>query len=459
MKIVQIGANKASDELSEHLHLNHEEIEFGLFVEANSLHIEDIKNCYSNYSNVIVENIAVKPKSKSEDTLTIYYHTNEHPHYGMASCHIEHIQKHMTWCPHLQGGEIKSFDVPCITIEELFEKHSIYELDWLYLDIEGIDAEILLTTDWKKYKIKRFEFEALHLEKYADAIKSMMIGMGYTQVNSLHPYDWAFENKNFISLRDKLKNFPSINYISIEESQDRRNLLYSRFEEYNLSNIRPHIFERYDNSKYTFVEGSADLLSGNFPERGRGPTTSHLKAIKDWYFDTDEEYAFFCEDDLSLETVQYWNFTWEDFFNKLPEDWGCVQLSWVRENIFLFSHDGIKLRPRCWCDWSACAYLIKRSHAKKLISNYYRNGEFNLYYVGEDQSLRPEWARIPSAETVVFSYVSPIYSFPLFVEDVNNCMSTFGPGIGMFNSSSYSTVIDWWKTNGKNLSVGEIFSK
>lgn len=255
---------------------------------------------------------------------------------------------------------------------------------------------------------------------------------------------------------NKLKSFPSVNYISIEESHDRRVLLHKKFEEHGIVNIRPHIFEKYDDSKHTFINGSADLLSGNFPERGRGPTTSHLKAIKDWYFDTDEEYAFFCEDDLSFETVQYWNFTWEEFFNKLPKDWECVQLCWVRENIFRFSHDGIKLRPRCWCDWSACAYLIKRSHAKKLISNYCRNSEFDVNYIGNDANVRPKWALIPTAETIVFSYFAPIYTFPLFVEDINNCLSTFGPGIGMFNSSSYSLIMDWWKTTGLNLKVEEL---
>lgn len=446
MKVVQIGANKANDDLSNHLLSNYEEIEFGLFVDANSLHIDDIKNCYKKYQNAIVENVAIKTLSQSEDVLTIYYHTNEHPHYGMASCDINHIKKHMTWCPHLQGGEIKSFDVPCITIETLFEKYSIYELDWLYLDIEGIDAEILLTTDWKKYKIKRFEFEHLHLGNYADAIKNMMIGMGYTQVDSLHEYDWAFENKNLISSENKLKNFPSVNFISIDESEDRRNLLYKKFEKYNVFNITPHIFERYDENKHNFI--------GNL-DAGKGPVTSHLKAIKEWYFNTDEEYSFFCEDDLSLETVQHWNFTWEDFFNKLPEDWGCVQLAWVREDdVFTFSGGGVSVRSRCWCDWSACAYLIKRSHAKKLISNYYRDDTFTLNYVGDDLNLRPDWALRPVAETIIFSLLSPVYGFPLFVEDVYNCISTFPDNQREnidYNVKSHDQVVDWWRGDGKNF--------
>ena len=46
MKIVQIGTNKGNDDLSNYLLSNFDELEFGLFVEPNSLHIEDIANCY-----------------------------------------------------------------------------------------------------------------------------------------------------------------------------------------------------------------------------------------------------------------------------------------------------------------------------------------------------------------------------------------------------------------------------
>jgi hypothetical protein len=207
MKIVQIGTNKDNDDLSNYLLSNYDELEFGLFVDANSLHIDDIKNCYSKFNNIEIENVAIKTPLQNQNTLTIYYHTNEHPHYTIASCDIEHIKKHMTWCPHLQGGEIKSFEVSCITLEELLEKHSIYEIDWLCLDIEGIDAEILLTFDWSKYRIKRVEFEHLHLGYYKSAIKNMMIGMGYDQIDSLNENDWAFENKNIIFETEKLKTF------------------------------------------------------------------------------------------------------------------------------------------------------------------------------------------------------------------------------------------------------------
>jgi hypothetical protein len=121
----------------------------------------------------------------------------------------------------------------------------------------------------------------------------------------------------------KLKKFPPLNFISVDKSEDRRKLLYEKFSKYNLTNIRPHIFEVYNDEDHNYIGESFRELNG----MGRGPTTSHLKAIKDWYFDTEEEYAFFCEDDISFDTVKYWNFTWSEFISQLPNDWDMVYIS------------------------------------------------------------------------------------------------------------------------------------
>ena len=32
------------------------------------------------------------------------------------------------------------------------------------------------------------------------------------------------------------------------------------------------------------------------------------------------------EDDCSLDLVKYWNFTWRDFFSRIPYDWDVVQM-------------------------------------------------------------------------------------------------------------------------------------
>ena len=253
------------------------------------------------------------------------------------------------------------------------------------------------------------------------------------------------------SISYKLKEFPPVHYISTLDSIDRRNLLNLKFEENDISNLTPHIFKRYEDGDYIFNGDLIEKMVGP----GRGPLTSHLRAIKGWYYGTDEPYAFFCEDDLSFETVKYWNFTWKEFFNKLPEDWECVQLCWVREKYRNFS---IEFRNRCWCDWSGCAYLISREYAKKVVENYYYDHEFHLDIAGNDIEHRPEWAKIPVIETVIFSSVGRVYGFPLFVEDVFNCHTTWRWGSGNeVNIYSNLETMGWWKGIGQFLSLDEIF--
>lgn len=202
MRLVQIGANKGSDELANYLKRHYKHLEFGLFVEANSLHIPELKKCYEEYENTFIENIAVKPPSCLDDTIELFYHTNDGPMYGVTSCKIEHIEKHIKMCPHLQEGEIKSFKIPCVTIDDLFEKYDIKDLDWLLLDVEGIDAELLLSTDWSKYNIKKIEFESIHLGDDKLKIRRILEDLNYVRTSSLHRFDEAWIKKTEVKEMD-----------------------------------------------------------------------------------------------------------------------------------------------------------------------------------------------------------------------------------------------------------------
>ncbi len=272
-----------------------------------------------------------------------------------------------------------------------------------------------------------------------------------TRVNRISDkIDYIFNNKNE-SDQYKLKNFPPVHVISTIDSNARRELLNEKFKNNNIENVTFHIFKRYEEGDYVLTGELLDKMTGP----GRGPLTSHLRTIKGWYYGTDEPYAFFCEDDLSFETVKYWNFTWEEFFNRLPSNWECVQLSWVRE---IYRNFSIEFRNRCWCDWSGCAYLISREYAKKVIESYYFGNEFTTDLKGHDIIHRPEWAKIPVIETVVFSTVGKVYGFPLFVEDVPNCHTTWRWGsANEVNAYSYYETIEWWKGIGQFCQLSDIF--
>ena len=460
--IVQIGANYGDDDLANYIKKNCLDIDFALFVEANQVHIPALKECYKNYKNAIIENIAVKLPHVEDDELTIFYHTNDGPQYGISSCDINHILKHVEFVPYLKDGEIKSFKVPCVTMEELFDKYGIKELDWLLLDVEGIDAELLLSFNWKKYKIKRVEVEHLHLGEYKEQIANMFVNMGYVQTKALHEYDWAFEIKTSLN---KLKNIPSINCISLQESEDRRKLFLEQFKEYGVEHkVKFHISEKFGEVKdvLEFDEGFEDKsCDGN-----KSIFVAHLKNIKNWYDNTDEEYALFCEDDLSLEPVQYWNFTWEDFVEHLPNDWECVQLSYTGET---FSKHMIRLQKRKWYFWGNQALLIKREYAKKLLDFYYKEDRIIMkvqdrepfYYKG--YSFFPDFHLYPYAETLLLRGIGNVYCLPLFAENVE-FEATFHLNNPDFykekqkpgHYESHTIAIQWWKDEGHKKSIQEL---
>jgi len=256
---------------------------------------------------------------------------------------------------------------------------------------------------------------------------------------------------------NKLENFPPVHFISVDYCTDRREKLYEKFAKFNITNITEHIFQKYNDEDHDIKSEYIESLSIG----SRGPVTSHLKAIKQWYDNTNESYAFFCEDDLSMELVQYWNFTWNEFYNHLPLDWEIVQLVWLR--LHDFGKFKIGFRNRCWCDWSGCAYIIKREFAKKLIDAYYSNGTFTLDLKGSDIYLRDDWAKIPVIESVIFSPLGKVYGAPLFTEDLSFLPSYLNPNteegknqpVHPAHHESYQFNLNWWKTIGCNQTINE----
>lgn len=204
---------------------------------------------------------------------------------------------------------------------------------------------------------------------------------------------------NFKNSNNKLKNFPKSYYVSLAESVDRQKNLLVQFAQYGVS-LHGVISKRFSESD--------DVVTGEYLHQLNAGTAgccvSHLKAIKHWYENSKDEYAFFCEDDLSLETVKYWDFTWEEFVNSLPSDWDVVQLLTIRDDFGDF-----QIRERHWNDWSATAYILKRTYAKKLIDTYIKEDSYHLEI--------PNSSVMPLIENILFTTLGKAYTVPLFVEE------------------------------------------
>ena len=245
---------------------------------------------------------------------------------------------------------------------------------------------------------------------------------------------------------NKLENFPSVYYLSLEESTDRQKNLENQFAEYGITPTAI-ISKRYSESDDEITGKFLDQMNGG----AIGCAVSHLKAIRKWYEETDEEYAFFCEDDLSLETIQYWDFTWEQFIETIPEGSLYVQLLLIRDNYGTF-----EIREKLWDDWAATAYILTREYAKLLVDSYcLGEKKFHLEIPGVNNYV------IPLVENILFETVNKGgSSIPLFVEDVKFA-TTFSPEedkevVNNQKRGHYEareTVLNYWKNKMNSYKI------
>lgn len=268
-------------------------------------------------------------------------------------------------------------------------------------------------------------------------------------------YEWKVQNidgQNYYAFREeqmkKLNELKTVYYVSLEESKERQRNIEEQLSNHGVQDIRSIISKRFSESD--------DVVTGKYVyqlnDGTKGCCVSHLKAIKDWYETTDQEYGFFCEDDLSFDTVDYWNFTWNEFIENLPEDWDCVQLLCIRGEF-----EDVKIRGRYWDDWAATAYIVKRDYAKFIIDNY---------IVGDTYHLELKDAEVmPLIENILFASTHKCYTIPLFVEDIN-FTSTFEGDDGDVKDGqkrnhyfTHDFILNWWKDNGVHKSIEELMGK
>ena len=170
---------------------------------------------------------------------------------------------------------------------------------------------------------------------------------------------------------NKLDGFGPIYVINLKSRTDRLNYIEGQLKENDLLNykvIEATHGETADWSNLVFERDSLSLSNSEL-----GATVSHLNTIKEWFETSDSEYAIIIEDDLSFETVKYWNFTFKEFVNSIKKKYDILQFCIIHNfNVNTSLH--IKEHR----DWSAACYLITRQRAKQLIDKYFIDGKYVL---------------------------------------------------------------------------------
>lgn len=205
---VQVGAGagdldtraKCRDGFSEFIKsLPKEKINNIILVEPNPINIPLLKKCWEKYECSEIHEIAITTKILSGKTLNFYYAVDDGPHYQVASINKNHVIKHYN-----NGAKIDIIQVPTISLEkflsDIVENNS--DIDLLALDIEGIDAEIILDNDFNKLNVRYLSFEHLHLGDKHRLVVEHLQKNGYQYLGSgvdHNGFDYLFKRVDSIN--------------------------------------------------------------------------------------------------------------------------------------------------------------------------------------------------------------------------------------------------------------------
>ena len=232
----------------------------------------------------------------------------------------------------------------------------------------------------------------------------------------------------------KLKNIGPIYYINLDDQPERKEYMENLFKYWEIEN-----YERvsaYDGRN----DDLGDILKGRYPEQMTsgevGCTTSHLKAIKHWYETSDTPYAVIMEDDIDLEIVKCWNFTWSNFISQVPYDWDVIQLA-----IICTGGLHVTLHRRFVNDFSTACYIINRHHAEKLIRLHCRGDKYKL-----DNGVKPRAV----ADDLIYNSGNT-FAIPLFLYKLELGSSIHDIHIHVFHKSSYEGIWGFWRNESTNI--------
>jgi hypothetical protein len=234
----------------------------------------------------------------------------------------------------------------------------------------------------------------------------------------------------------KLKGLPHIYWLNLDADVERREYMERQFRYWGIENHTRIVgYDARDDDASCYLKGP---IPQNVSQSELGCCMSHIKAIKHFYENTDDDYCLILEDDANIDIAKYWNFTWTEFFSLLPYDWDCVQLTTICTGDI-----HVKLHLKFINDFSAAIYLITRHHAAKIIKNHVRGDKYKL-----DNGCKP---RAVSEDVILET--GKTYTIPLFLYNLNFDSTIHPEHIHVFHQGPYNALLNYWQQNGSNIDI------
>ena len=237
----------------------------------------------------------------------------------------------------------------------------------------------------------------------------------------------------------KIEGFGPIYCINIDDQPERWEYMERQFKYWKIKDYeRVSAYDGRDDDLSDIIKGTypSTMTSGEI-----GCVTSHLKAINHWYNTSDSPYAVIMEDDCSLDTVHYWNFTWKDFISRVPYAWDVIQLAIICTGDIV-----VPIHNRFINDFYTACYIITRHHAEKLIKFHVRGDKYKL-----DNDVRPR----PVADDLIYNS-GMSYATPMLLYKVELGSSIHPEHVEVFHKNSYNGILNFWQQMGAQMTVEQI---
>lgn len=175
--------------------LPRERIKKIILVEPNPLNIPLLKECWKDYPESTIYEIGIIPKKYQETTMDLYYYPEDGTNYQVASINKNHIYKHYGY-----NCNLEKFIIPVKHLDNFINEVTSEEIELLSLDIEGIDAEVLLDINFNNLKLKYLSFEHLHLDENKENVINHLNNNNYHFLGlgvDYNGYDYLYINGRF----------------------------------------------------------------------------------------------------------------------------------------------------------------------------------------------------------------------------------------------------------------------
>ena len=152
-KIVQIGTANGDDHVRKFMSKFRHEF-YAYLIEPNFNSMPLIEHFYSFTNNKEIHTVAV---STYDGEVTMYFNDYYSGNSQVSSVNIMQLAKHG-----VPTDRVIEMKIRCVTLESLFKRLNITQAEFLFIDTEGHDCDILLNTNFSNIDVNHIIFEQAH---------------------------------------------------------------------------------------------------------------------------------------------------------------------------------------------------------------------------------------------------------------------------------------------------------